>query len=315
VCDSVCDCTRSNPSNPQRLYPHPPSQEGRRPNSPTASCQSANTQESAGGGWNGRGGGAAAANKGPSPGGAAPGSAGAHAAAAAGGGGGATTAARRGIQLRQTGALSADSGVDEILASGHEHLPAGPADCFSDLDRELQRLIRLDWVGGGGSSAAAEVGSSAGTPGRRIIKVVRGSGGGGGGPKSKASNGTGARHVPKGQRPQLKPEPGGGCARLGLPAARTASASVGGPVAAAAAAPVAVARPKVVIKLPKSLLARAGSSGAAAPGGGGGGGGQGGAAAAAAAAAAAGLGAHDAGVQKRLTLKLSSPAAAGRPGP
>jgi len=243
-------------------------QEGRRPNSPTASCQSANTQESAGGGWNGRGGGGSGSK-------------------ATGSGG-----ARRAGGPRST--LSVDSTVDDILASGHEHLPACPVDCFADLDRELQRLIRLDGLGAADAAAtaahAAEVGSTNGQARR----------GGGAGPRGQRGPGQ--------QRAGLQQRAGGsgssnanghprGNAAAVPPSPSTAAA------AAAAAAPPAIGRaPRIVIKLPKGLN-RTGSGGATATGGAGssnGGGGGG------AAAAAAGLGPANGGVQKRLTLKMSA---------
>lgn len=225
-----------------------------RPPSPSCSSQSADTQESTGGGGWARG----------------------RAAAPKRGGAGASGAPGR---LRS--ALSVDSSIDEILASNSDQLPAAPADCFSDLDRELQRLIQIDWMGAEGEGAADLGSSTAATgPSRR---------GPGGGAAARAGA---AAPLLKGAP---KAQPGvAGQGQRGLPSDAAAAGAPAGAAAAAAGAgagaPVRIA-PKIIVKLPKGIAARGGrSSGAGASSGSGGAGG-------------AALGPANAGVQKRLTLK------------
>jgi hypothetical protein len=175
--------------------------------------------------------------------------------------------------------LSADSGVDEILASGREDLPAAAADCFSDLDRELQRLIRLDLYmaprppASVGAGPAPEMGSSTGPPAAGAPSRVR----------AKRTPQSSAAGIGRGPAAALAPTP--------PPPPLHVAAKVAG--LGAAAAPAGRA-PKIVIKLPRSLA----SGGSSAGGSRGSGSGSGGA------AGSAGLGPANAGVQKpRLTLK------------
>ncbi|KIY94564.1 hypothetical protein MNEG_13397 [Monoraphidium neglectum] len=153
-----------------------------------------------------------------------------------------------------------------------------PADYFSAVDLDLQRLIPLVWT--------------------EQTEVAAASPGLGTGPSSGAAPAA-APHVGtlKGKR---GPRPGAERAAAPPSAERSAAASVAEAAAAAAAAAEAAAAaaaraalagpaggqgraPRIVVKLPKAMAARAGGP-----------------------AAAGGLGPANAGVQKRLTLKVGA---------